>query len=394
MPDGTIDPASLDGDALTRWYLRSPEEINQERQAAAAQRYREFFGGDLYYDPDPGFDRGLPAGSQDVDPGFSRGFETQDKDIDPGFSWVPAGANRWRSTSPSPDASFFAPTRSSTAATSTEMLDRHGTGADDGGRLLLASTNPVQAPVGAPARGLSNTQPVAQRSVSAPVYRSPATPPLPSFISSLFGGPVPLTSPEGNIVGYYDHQAAKAGLGLTAEYSEIAPLFHPGGWLDSVLTDGAATAANIGAQSIKSRLASAPLSFPEQELWQGKSAAGQIAPRLTEAAKSALRAAARVRYAQANGISASDMGAVVHHSEGLEYAHLKPDADPNRLANLWGLLPEAHAIANKEAAAFRAALNGRIPTQAEVMAVKLKIDRMVAPYLQRAGVSRPGPRPK
>ncbi len=50
-----------------------------------------------------------------------------------------------------------------------------------------------------------------------------------------------------------------------------------------------------------------------------------------------------------------NMGAV-HHSEGLEYAHLKPDADPNRLANLWGLLPEGHAIANKEAAAFRAAL--------------------------------------
>lgn len=38
--------------------------------------------------------------------------------------------------------------------------------------------------------------------------------------------------------------------------------------------------------------------------------------------------------------------------------------------------------------------SGRIPTQAEVMAVRLKIDRMVAPYLQRAGVSRPGPRPK
>jgi hypothetical protein len=39
----------------------------------------------------------------------------------------------------------------------------------------------------------------------------PATPPLPTFFSSLFGGPVPLTSPEGHLVGYYDHQAAKAG---------------------------------------------------------------------------------------------------------------------------------------------------------------------------------------
>ncbi|HZZ69552.1 MAG TPA: hypothetical protein VFE18_15370, partial [Phenylobacterium sp.] len=54
----------------------------------------------------------------------------------------------------------------------------------------------------------------------------------------LFGGPVPLTSPEGNVVGYYDHQAAKAGLGLIAEDSEVAPLFQPGGWMDGLLENG------------------------------------------------------------------------------------------------------------------------------------------------------------
>jgi hypothetical protein len=43
MAYGQIDPARLDGDALTRWYLRSPADIEQERQAAAAQRYDNFF---------------------------------------------------------------------------------------------------------------------------------------------------------------------------------------------------------------------------------------------------------------------------------------------------------------------------------------------------------------
>ncbi len=34
MAYGQIDPARLDGDALTRWYLRSPADIEEERQAA------------------------------------------------------------------------------------------------------------------------------------------------------------------------------------------------------------------------------------------------------------------------------------------------------------------------------------------------------------------------
>lgn len=70
----------------------------------------------------------------------------------------------------------------------------------------------------------------------------------------------------------------------------------------------------------------------------------------------------------------------VHHSDSLEYAHLKPAADPNRLANLWGLPEEAHQLASNEWTAFRNALRGREPSQAEVMAMKMKIDRMVAPY--------------
>ncbi|THD83270.1 MAG: hypothetical protein E7812_00305 [Phenylobacterium sp.] len=39
-----VDPASLEGDELEQWYRRSPQEIEDERQAAEAQRYRDFFG--------------------------------------------------------------------------------------------------------------------------------------------------------------------------------------------------------------------------------------------------------------------------------------------------------------------------------------------------------------
>jgi hypothetical protein len=44
MPTRQVDPARLEGDALRRWYLRSPHELEQERQTLSDQRYRAFFG--------------------------------------------------------------------------------------------------------------------------------------------------------------------------------------------------------------------------------------------------------------------------------------------------------------------------------------------------------------
>jgi len=44
MASSQIDPARLNGDELARWYLRSPADIEQERQAGAAERYDKFFG--------------------------------------------------------------------------------------------------------------------------------------------------------------------------------------------------------------------------------------------------------------------------------------------------------------------------------------------------------------
>lgn len=45
MPDGQIDPARVEGEALRRWYLRTPEEIERGRRAAYAKRHDEFFYG-------------------------------------------------------------------------------------------------------------------------------------------------------------------------------------------------------------------------------------------------------------------------------------------------------------------------------------------------------------
>lgn len=39
-----IDPAQLKGEALTKWYLRSPEELDEERRLRQQAEYEAFFG--------------------------------------------------------------------------------------------------------------------------------------------------------------------------------------------------------------------------------------------------------------------------------------------------------------------------------------------------------------
>jgi hypothetical protein len=106
VSEGWTDPGSLEGDALTQWYLRSPADIEQERQAAAARRYQDFFYGGAAADTGSG--PGVPASGQDIDPGFSIQGPSKDidpgfavpassRDIDPGFTWAQVGPNRWRS---------------------------------------------------------------------------------------------------------------------------------------------------------------------------------------------------------------------------------------------------------------------------------------------------------
>lgn len=46
MPNGQVDPARLEGEALRRWYLRTPDEVREERWATGGVRY-----GNLYAPP-------------------------------------------------------------------------------------------------------------------------------------------------------------------------------------------------------------------------------------------------------------------------------------------------------------------------------------------------------
>ena len=45
MPNGAVDPSTLEGDDLIQWYRRPLWQVDQERRAAVAQRYADFFGG-------------------------------------------------------------------------------------------------------------------------------------------------------------------------------------------------------------------------------------------------------------------------------------------------------------------------------------------------------------
>ncbi len=44
MPRPPVDPARLQGAALQRWYLRTPDELEAQRRATEEQRYDGFFG--------------------------------------------------------------------------------------------------------------------------------------------------------------------------------------------------------------------------------------------------------------------------------------------------------------------------------------------------------------
>jgi hypothetical protein len=128
MADRPIDPMSLTGEALRRWYQRSPAEVEQERQNRRDQRYRDFFGERAK--PHQGI--GL-AGGKDIDPGFSRDVGRAGKDVDPGFAWAPVSPNKWRRQPLRPDG--VQPLGTATAE-SGAVLDRGLAGPNDGGQVL------------------------------------------------------------------------------------------------------------------------------------------------------------------------------------------------------------------------------------------------------------------
>ena len=95
MAFSSVDPSSLQGEALNRWYRRSPDEIEREQQAARAQEYDEFFGR-----TEPVRARAtspVPA-HQDSNAGFGYGP-----------TWGAGGGNHWRNSDQSVDGPATTP---------------------------------------------------------------------------------------------------------------------------------------------------------------------------------------------------------------------------------------------------------------------------------------------
>ena len=132
--------------------------------------------------------------------------------------------------------------------------------------------------------------------------------------------------------------------------------------------------------------------FPELDSWLAQ-IEQKVGRALTTGEKNRLRELARQRWAEANGAWARDLGGRVHHEDPLEWAHLKPDADPNRLSNLVALTRKGHEVANRAWAEFRQSLGNAQPTPAQVMAQKLRLNGQLEPYVVRPGLPRPAPKP-
>jgi hypothetical protein len=103
---------------------------------------------------------------------------------------------------------------------------------------------------------------------------------------------------------------------------------------------------------------------------------------LDNVVKDALRRQGR-RVLQAAGINISSLE--VHHRLPLEWAHLFPNAEPNRLANLVAYPPEIHYRVTELWRQFKDRLPpGAMPTQADVMKMVLRIEKFTGKYAVRA----------
>jgi hypothetical protein len=401
VPDGSIDVGSLEGDALTRWYLRSPADIEQERQAAAAKRYQDFYG-PSGTDPDAGSAREIASMDHDVDPGFAAPLPPTSRDIDPGFTWVQAGPNRFRSvrltsddpsTGPLSLASMSYGGAAPAGDPSTTARFQQTSPLEVSGSELDLRPQPVPQLdgqlIGPPTARFGPPQPAASQGRPQASAFGPGVRPMPAFRpgadQTIAYGALRAPAPSDQDLAELRRQQA-AFANTTRQIDIHNSWFAVPALAPAVVALGLGAAGEWATGEAAPAAGRAVANFADREAWQR--GAQKAAQALSDTEKNALRAAARARLARANGISTSEMQAEVHHSDPLEWAHLKPDADPNRLANLWGLRGEAHDIATRAWADFSRALKGRVPTQAELMEAKLRIDRMVEPFIRRAGVPR------
>ncbi|MBC8356604.1 MAG: hypothetical protein H8E66_31900 [Planctomycetes bacterium] len=101
-----------------------------------------------------------------------------------------------------------------------------------------------------------------------------------------------------------------------------------------------------------------------------------INAKLTREASDTLRAGARDIWEATAGRRAIWDDLQVHHRIPLEWSHIFPKVDPNRLSNLVGIESKPHSQVTNAWNAWKRELNGVTPTQAEVMEQALKIDEL------------------
>jgi len=90
MPRPPIDPARLKGEALNRWYLRTPDEVEAERRIVEDERYKGFFGSSEVTKSEP------PAP------------KIRAVAADPDVLWVAKGSGGYRAVRPA-QGGFFPP---------------------------------------------------------------------------------------------------------------------------------------------------------------------------------------------------------------------------------------------------------------------------------------------
>lgn len=197
MPYSPVDPASLSGDALDQWYRRTPDDIERERQAAAQARYDDFFG-------DSNDAPSAVVAAQSAEPLRSpaRAMPVADQCVGP-----PLGRGGYL---------------------------RPGNGNDRSASQAGADSQATPSQPRAPQQLLP-----------------PGTPPLPTFFSTMLGGPVPLHGPNGQVTGYYDHQAGRTGMNMVGAYAAVAPLFQPGGWMEAMPAEGGTAVTNAIREGIE-----------------------------------------------------------------------------------------------------------------------------------------------
>lgn len=163
--------------------MRSPAEIEQERQQAAAERYEDFFGDSGGMDSDPG----SSAADKGIDRSAGAVPEQPTEDSDPGFTWVPAGPNRLRSI-PVSDGPGGLSQRAGDSGVAAALLGSGNTPPFDLNTLALASTSADQRsrsgsvpssyhPTAGPASPLIHVAAQPSQPINARVSPKPGSPP-------------------------------------------------------------------------------------------------------------------------------------------------------------------------------------------------------------------------